>query len=209
MDARVHAESRAHWCPAAPVNTVLQHVIHPHTQRQLRPDRRPTSVHNTHIYTNQHTHTNLKGWEQVKRWKIEKLQKKWWWTERKSEEGELWATDARRQTDKKRGWVLCLSGLIKGPPLQRESWCVCVCVCVCGQGEGVSHWQTESKFPCNYQLTHIASSSSSSSRPSSPERPKLLYPSTTHSGLNKAAPRLLTHTHTFCAAGLNLHSFLR
>lgn len=44
----------AHWCPAAPVNTVLQRVIHPHTQRQLRPDRSPAPPPNPK--THRHTH---------------------------------------------------------------------------------------------------------------------------------------------------------
>lgn len=89
----------------------------------------------------------------------------------------------------------CLSGLIKGPPLQREGWCVCFGqggVCVEGQG-GLHMDRLSPSSPAIINLPILRPPPPSSS---SPERPKLLHPSTTHSGLNKAAPRLSTRAHT-------------
>lgn len=45
-------------------------------------------------------------------------------------------TDVLRARQTKRGGTLCLSGLIKWPPPQREEWCVCLCMCVCVGGGG-------------------------------------------------------------------------
>lgn len=66
-----------------------------------------------------------------------------------------------------------------------------VCVCVCLGRVGCT-WTDWVQVPL--QLSTYPSSALFFLHllfpPSSPERPKLLYPSTTHSGLNKAAPHL-------------------
>lgn len=62
---RTKPGATAHWCPAAPVNTQLQRVIHPHTQRQLRPERSPP----THTQT--HTHMK-KVWRNRRKEEVEK-----------------------------------------------------------------------------------------------------------------------------------------
>lgn len=81
-------------------------------------------------------------------------------------------------------------------PSKGELVCVCVCVNVCVWAGRMGRLHIDRLSPSSPAIINLPIPSSSSSPPSSPERPKLLYPSTTHSGLNKAAPRLPTHTRT-------------
>lgn len=116
----------------------------------------------------------------------------WTWRER-----ELWVTDAQRARQTKGGGKG--DTVFKWPnqgtsPSKGELVCVCVNVCVWAGRMGRLHIDRLS--PSSPAIINLPIPSSSSSPPSSPERPKLLYPSTTHSGLNKAAPRLPTHTRT-------------
>lgn len=113
-------------------------------------------------------------------------------------ERELWVTDAQRARQTKGGKG---DTVFKWPnqgtsPSKGELVCVCVWVNVCVWAGRMGRLHIDRLSPSSPAIINLPIPSSSSSPPSSPERPKLLYPSTTHSGLNKAAPRLPTHTRT-------------
>jgi len=157
------------------------------------------------MYTHTFVYTcrSLRRWEQIERWNIEKLEKKWKQTEGKSESWMWrgWAVGDRRaesQTDKERGCAVFKWPNQGTSPSKAEL--VCECVCLGRESGGGGEWRGGGCTLTDWVQVPLQLSTYPYSlllfSPSSPERPKLLYPSTTHSGLNKAAPRLPTRTHT-------------